>query len=111
MFLPSTLTSTASDLHIAMMKDLDPPDTVAEGTPESAREPMFMIRVGPSVLASLGRRALVNCAGNPALTLIKKLSSSAVFFSSGWTFAPPLTLLIRTVKFRQSRLVTNTSIC
>ena len=27
-------------------------------------EPMFMMRVGPSDLASLGRRALVNCAGN-----------------------------------------------
>ena len=42
---PSTLTSTASQVLMVILNALNSPYTVAYGTPESAIEPMFIIRV------------------------------------------------------------------
>lgn len=71
---PSTLTSTASQVLMAILNALNPPYTVAYGTTESAIAPMFYDQ-------SRGRRVLVNCQGNLALRLIANSTSSDVLFS------------------------------
>lgn len=79
--LPLTLPSTASELLMVILEALDLPYTVAQGTLELARKRTFRTRLGPFGFTSLGRRALANCVGSLAFTLIAKSSYSAVLVS------------------------------
>lgn len=66
---------------MAILEALNPPNKYrCISTPESGRERMFRTRVGPFGLTSLGRRALANCVGKLAFTLIAKSTSSDVLF-------------------------------